>query len=118
METLVGSGAFIVLREAGEINKETLFILMKSLPYLEFSLKFNTRTSYPVIVDDDILNYPIPLIKGSIQEQIQQKVTKSFNLRKQSKHLLECAKKAVEMASETDEETAIQWLENQMDSTR
>ncbi len=31
-------------------------------------------------------------------------------------HLLECAKKAVEMAIEKDEETAIQWLESQKNS--
>ncbi len=47
---------------------------------------------------------------------IAEKVIKSFNLRKQSKHLLECAKKAVEMAIEKDEETAMQWLESQIDS--
>ncbi len=50
------------------------------------------------------------------QEQIQQNITKSFNLRKQSRHLLECAKKAVEMAIEKDEETAMRWLYSQLDS--
>ena len=48
-----------------------------------------------------------------VQDQIQQKVTESFNLRKQSKHLLECAKRAVEMAIEQDEQTAIDWLEDE-----
>lgn len=115
-DDLVGSGAFTVLRETGEIKKETLFVLLKSLPYLEFSLKFNSGTSYPVIGDDDILNYPLPLIKDSIQGQIQQKITEAFNLRKQSKYLLEYAKKAVEMAVENDEETAMKWLESQIDS--
>ncbi len=47
---------------------------------------------------------------------IAETVIKSFNLRKQSRHLLECAKKAVEMAIEKDEETAMQWLESQKDS--
>jgi len=35
-------------------------------------------------------------------------------LRKQSKHLLDSAKKAVEMAIEQDEETAIQWLKSEV----
>lgn len=112
-DNIIGSGAFTVLREAGEIKKETLFVLLKSLPYLEFSLKFNTGTSYPVIVDGDILNYPFPLVKSSIQSRICQKITESFRLRKQSKHLLECAKKAVEMAIEKNEKTATQWLQKQ-----
>jgi len=34
-------------------------------------------------------------------------------LRKQSKHLLESAKKAVEMAIEKNEKIAIEWLEEQ-----
>ena len=53
---------------------------------------------------------PIPGMK--VQARIKQKVSDSFNLRKQSKHLLECAKRAVEMAIEQNEKTAIEWLEN------
>ena len=109
----VGSGAFTVLRENGRINKETLLAFLHSKPLLAWSLKSNTGTSYPVIVDNDILNLPIPLIPESKQTEIQQKVTESFNLRKQSKHLLECAKRAVEIAIEKDEKSAIDWLKEQ-----
>ena len=35
---------------------------------------------------------------------------KPFNLQTQSKHLLECAKRAVEIAIEQDEQTAIDYL--------
>ena len=63
---------------------------------------------------DQVKQTLIPILNEDKQKQIQQKVTESFNLRKQSKHLLECAKKAVEMAIETDEETATQWLESQI----
>jgi type I restriction enzyme, S subunit len=51
----VGSGAFTVLRENGCINKETLLAFLHSKPLLAWSLKPNTGTSYPVIIDDDIL---------------------------------------------------------------
>ncbi|MEA5446874.1 restriction endonuclease subunit S [Gammaproteobacteria bacterium AB-CW1] len=109
----VGSGAFTVLRENGRINKETLLAFLHSKPLLEWSLKPNTGTSYPVIVDNDLLKLPIPLIPESKQTEIQQKVTESFNLRKQSKRLLECAKRAVEMAIEQDEQAAMDWLKEQ-----
>ena len=109
----VGSGAFCILRENGSINKETLLALLHSKPLLIWSLKPNTGTSYPVIVDDDILNLPIPILPDEKQTQIQQKVIESFNLRHQSKHLLECAKRAVEIAIEQDEHTAIDWLETE-----
>ena len=109
----VGSGAFCVLEENGRINKETLLAFLHSKPLLAWSLKPNTGTSYPVIVDDDILNLPIPILSEEKQIQIQQKVVESFRLRKQSKYLLECAKRAVEIAIEQDEQTAIDYLENE-----
>ena len=65
-----------------------------------------------MIIDDDILNLPVPLLPEETQTEIQQKVIESFKLRKQSKHLLECAKRAVEMAIEQDESKAMEWLEN------
>lgn len=61
----------------------------------------------------DIGNFIIPFIEKGKEIQIQQNVAKSFNLRKQSKHLLECAQRVVEMAIEQDEQTAITWLENE-----
>ena len=110
-EGYVGSGAFTILRENGRVNKETLLTFLHSKPLLTWSIKPNTGTSYPVIVDDDILNLPIPLFDKDIQTRIQQKITESINLRKHSKHLLECAKRAVEIAIEQDEQAAFALLE-------
>ena len=60
------------------------------------------------------ISLPIPQME--VQAKIKHKVIESFNLRKQSKHLLECAKRAVEMAIEQDEQTAIDWLEDETNS--
>ncbi len=109
----IGSGAFCVLGESGRINNETLLAFLHSKPLLDWSLKPNTGTAYPVIVDDDILNLPIPILPEEKQIQIQQKIVESFSLRKQSKHLLECAKRAVEIAIEQDEQTAVNYLERE-----
>ena len=46
-------------------------------------------------------------IREGIQTEIQQKVIESFILRKQSKHLLECAKPVVEITIKQDEQTAV-----------
>ena len=61
----------------------------------------------------DIEKFVIPFIDKKKQLEIQQKVTESFALRKQSKHLLECAKRAVEIAIEQDEKTAMKRLGTQ-----
>ena len=55
----------------------------------------------------------VPILPPAIQDEIRQKITESFFLRRQSKHLLECAKRAVELAIEQDEQTAIDWLEKE-----
>ncbi len=65
-----------------------------------------------------IKQMPIPSLSFEKQQQISQKITESFNLRKQSKHLLKCAKRAVEIAIEQDEQTAIDWLENETKEIR
>ena len=107
----VGSGAFCVLRENGQINKETLLACLRSKLFLTWSWKPNTGTSYPTLDDDDILDFPIPILPREKQAEIEQIVTESFNLRKHAKDLLEHAKRAVEIAIEQDEQTAISWLE-------
>lgn len=56
----------------------------------------------------------IPTLPKKKQAQIQQKVTESFNLRKQSRRLLEYAKRAVEIAIEQDEQAALDWLEREI----
>ncbi len=61
---------------------------------------------------DQVAGTVIPILSPEKQAEIQQKVIESFNLRKRAKHLLECAKRAVEIAIEQDEQTAMDWLES------
>ena len=61
--------------------------------------------------------FPIPVLSEDKQCEIQQKFIESFNLRKHAKDLLECAKRAVEIAIEQDERTAIDWLESVLQVT-
>ncbi len=75
--------------------------------------QISNRPINPTWRPDQVKQTVIPILSDEKQLEIQQKVTESFNLRKQSKHLLECAKKAVEIAIEQDEKTAIKWLENE-----
>ncbi len=61
----------------------------------------------------DIENVRIPVLDMDKQKAISDKVQESFRLRKEAKRLLDNAIKAVEMAIETDEESALLWLELQ-----
>ena len=61
----------------------------------------------------DIEKVLIPILDMSVQQEIASKVQESFRLREESKHLLDLAVKTVEMAIESDEESALLWLEAQ-----
>lgn len=60
----------------------------------------------------EIENVVVPVIDFDKQREIADLVEESFKLKKQSEHLLEVAKKAVEMAIEQDEETALHFINN------
>ena len=61
----------------------------------------------------DIEKVLIPILDMSVQQEIASKVQESFRLREESKRLLDLAVKTVEMAIETDETSALLWLELQ-----
>lgn len=60
----------------------------------------------------DIEKVLIPIIDMSAQKEIDDKLQMSFELREESKRLLNLAIKTVEMAIETDENSALIWLES------
>ncbi|MCO5252607.1 MAG: restriction endonuclease subunit S [Candidatus Kapabacteria bacterium] len=59
----------------------------------------------------EIENVIVPIIALDKQLEIAELVEESFKLKKQSEHLLEVAKKAVEMAIEINEKSAIEYIE-------
>ena len=61
----------------------------------------------------DIEKVLIPILDMSVQQEIASKVQESFRLRAESKRLLDLAVQTVEMAIESDEESALLWLESQ-----
>ncbi len=60
-----------------------------------------------------VKNLPVPMLAEKTIERIDKGIREAFSLRKQSKYLLECAKRAVELAIEQDEQTAMEWLEKE-----
>lgn len=114
---MIPSGGILRLKsKTDKINDEYLTLVLNSMLTKE---QVNRDVGGSVILHwrpDQVKGTVIPILPEEKQTQIQQKVTESFNLRKQSKHLLECAKRAVEMAIEQNEKTAIKWLKRQIES--
>lgn len=63
---------------------------------------------------EEIENVIVPIIDYKKQIEIAQLIEESFSLKKQSEHLLEVAKRAVEIAIEEDEETAHLYINEQL----
>lgn len=107
---LCSTGFYVINSE--RINSETLLILFKSEP-LQAIMKQNcSGTILTAMNKDEFLNIPIPLIDIKKQEKIADLVEESFKLKSESERLLEVAKKAVEIAIETDEKTAIKFIKD------
>ena len=107
-QALCSTGFHVVNSQA--FNSETLLVLLKSIVGQLQLKKGCSGTILTAINKDEFGKVILPIIVEEKQAQIQRKVVESFRLRKQSKHLLECAKRAVEIAIEGDEQTAIDYL--------
>ena len=77
--------------------------------------KLKSGAAQAELYPSDISNFIIPFVKKDIQNVISQCVIEGYQLKKQSKHLLEAAKRAVEIAIEEDEDTAMEWLNKEME---
>ena len=107
-QALCSTGFYVINSQA--FNSETLLILLKSIAVQPQLKKGCNGTILAAINKVEFSNLVLPMISEETQAQIQQRVAESFNLRKQSKHLLDCSKRAIEIAIEQDEQTAIDWL--------
>ena len=61
----------------------------------------------------EIKNVIVPIVGMTVQTQIADLVQQSFTLKAESECLLAAAKRAVEIAIETDEQTAIDYINEQ-----
>ena len=111
---MIPSGGILRLKtKSDEINNEYLTLILNSILTKE---QINRDVGGSVILHwrpDQVKETAIPILPQEKQIRIQEKVSESFRLRKRAKHLLKCAKRAVEIAIEQDEATALRWLEKE-----
>lgn len=94
-------------------NTETLLVLLKSTVGQLQLKKGCSGTILTAINKEEFSKIVLPKIAEGTQDEIQKKVVESAALRRQSRRLLESAKRAVEIAIEQDEATAMAWLEEE-----
>lgn len=112
---IITSGALLHLtvKNPQEVLPDYLTLVLNS-PIVQLQAK---RDSSGAIIQhwkpSEIEKVIIPILDIEIQTSISKKAQKSFALRHQSEKLLGCAKRAVEIAIEQNEETAINWLKGE-----
>lgn len=115
-EDVITSGAILHLRiNDYDVNPDYLTLVLNS-PVVKLQAEQDAGGS--VIQHwkpSEIENVVIPLLPFAKQESISKKVQEAFQLRHQSLHLLNAAKRAVEIAIEEDESTALSYLKSQTD---
>ncbi|MFN2305146.1 MAG: restriction endonuclease subunit S, partial [Anaerolineales bacterium] len=113
-DDFICSSGFAVLTPQS-IEPELLLVYLR-LPIVCEILDLHTTASmYPAISTTDLLEIPItvPDNKEACQ-QIVQMVKDSRKSNQDSKHLLEIAKRGVELAIEQDERAAEAWIQEQI----
>ena len=102
-----------ILRLKTGYNSQYIGFVMNSIIGRLQTEKLSAGSAQAELYPKDIDNFLIPIIDQDKQQQIAELVEESLNLKKQSEHLLEVAKQAVEMAIEQDEERAMRWIKEQ-----
>jgi len=113
IKATIGSFLTLIRVNKGKINPFYLMSFLNTNIGIMISKQHQRGMAQQYLYPYDIRTFPIPILSEEKQILIQEKVTEALNVRKQSKYLLECAKRAVEIAIEQDEETAIDWLEKE-----
>jgi type I restriction enzyme S subunit len=113
-EPLVCSTEFIVLRpKAGAIPVEALLVYLRStLPQLIFKWS-QDGSNHPRFDEKELLNLHVPDIVASISQELSDSVKAATRARQHAAELLDAAKRAVEIAIEKDEKSALAYLEAQ-----
>jgi len=107
----VCSSGFVVL-EPKDIASEVLLTYLR-LPIFCNLMDLHTSASlYPAISEKDLLKLPIPKIAKEHEAAIIEAVQSAHTARKEAQELLERAKRAVEIAIEQDEPSALKFLKD------
>ena len=111
---LCSTGFYVI--NSDRLNSETLLVLLKS-PVGQLQLKKGcSGTILTAIGNNEFKNVILPDVASKTQEDIKQKVTDMYKSKALSKSLLEIAKNGVEMAIETNEEEAQNWINQEVKS--
>jgi restriction endonuclease S subunit len=111
-EKALASNHVNILRIEHENPVYVAFVLNSKIGRLQTE-QLSAGSAQQELYPKDIDNFYIPFINKDVQTQIADLVQQSFTLKAESERLLETAKRSVEIAIETDEQTALDYINQQ-----
>jgi hypothetical protein len=109
-EGFVCSSGFVVVTPR-DIAPEVLLTYLRLPVICELLDLFASASMYPAITDVDIFNLPLPRIPDVVAKQVTQNVIAAKVAKARAASMLEAAKRAVEIAIEDGEPTAMAYLD-------
>jgi len=106
----VCSSGFVVLQPRA-IRSDVLLTYLRLPPVCALMDLHTSASMYPAISETDLLSLPIPNIPVDIQQTIEKSALAARQAKQRATQLLDAAKRAVEIAIERDEKTALEYLE-------
>lgn len=105
---LCSTGFYVI--DSDLYTPETLLMLFK-FPIVQNLMKRGcSGTILAAISDDELRRIKLPYVRNDIQQEISDGVRESFRLRKESERLINLAVKSVELAIESNEESAFNYI--------
>lgn len=109
-EANINQAVAILRFDETEILRLYMVLFFNSKIGQEFVSKYSRQGVQTNLNLEEIGNLKIPIINYKKQQEIAALIEESFSLKQQSEHLLEVAKKAVEIAIEESEEVAMKFI--------
>ena len=113
-EANINQAVSILRFDEQEIKRLYLIVFFNSEIGKIYVTKFARQGVQTNLNLNEVSELLIPILDMCFQEQISTKILQSFELKEKSKQLLGIAKTAVEKAIETDEITATDWINQQL----
>ncbi len=110
IEANINQAVAILRFDETKIKRLFLVVFFNSFIGKEFVSKYSRQGVQTNLNLAEIGDLEIPIIEFDAQIKITELVEESFKLKKQSEHLLEVAKRSVEIAIEENEEVALKYI--------
>ena len=111
-EKALASNHVNILRIENENPIYVAFVLNSKIGRLQTE-QLSAGSAQQELYPKDIDNFYVPFVNTETQNQIATRIQQSFTLKSQSENLLATAKRAVEIAIETNEQTALDYINQQ-----